>query len=299
MPEVDSLAFDPAGQTVFCVNDQDGVAYLVDVRTGAVRKSQLLFSGGVTHWRVAWSPDGATIAAGYGDQGGGVVLLDPQSLATVRRWANGSDGALTSVAFSPDSRRLLTTSEDQFVRVWEAATGAHLHDLDGHANTLFCAVYSPDGKRIASGGRDANVRIWDAETFEPVARLGGHEDYVYSLAWRADSQQLISGSGDYTIRIWDTQPLALRAQTRGERQTILAYLEPIVRRLFAELGEASKVVESVKSNPSLTARERQVALQIVLRISLDRLNAGHAPTSGPPPWNAPIPDRKDSREIPI
>jgi WD40 repeat protein len=123
IPRVDSLAFDPAGQIVFCVNDHDGIAYLVDARTGTVRKSQLLFSGGVASWRVAWSPDGATIAAGYGEEGGGLVLLDPQSLATVRRWPHGHGGAITSVAFSPDSRRLLTTSEDQFVRVWDAASG--------------------------------------------------------------------------------------------------------------------------------------------------------------------------------
>ena len=270
VPQVDSLAFDPAGQTVFCVNDRDGVAYLVDARTGAVRKSQLLLSGGIAHWRVAWSPDGATIAAGYGEQGGGIVLLDPQSLATVRRWPHGYGGALTSVAFSPDCRRLLTTSEDQFVRVWDGATGTLLHDLAGHGNTLFCAAYSPDGKRIASGGRDDNVRIWDAETFEPVARFGGHEDYVYSLAWRGDSQQLISGSGDHTVRIWDTQALALRAQTRRERQTILAVVEPMVRRLFAQLEDAGKVVEAIKADASLSTRERQIALQVALRMSLGR-----------------------------
>jgi WD40 repeat protein len=271
--QVDSLAFDPAGQTVFCVNDRDSVAYLVDARTGAVRNSQRLISRSLAHWRVAWSPDGATIAAGYGEQGGGIVLLDPQSLATVRRWPHGYGGALTSVAFSPDSRRYLTTSEDQFVRVWDAATGTHLHDLDGHGNTLFCAVYSPDGKRIASGGRDDNVWIWDAETFEPVARLGGHEDYVYSLAWRADSQQLISGSGDHTVRIWDTQPLALRVKARRERQTILTGVEPMVQRLFAELGDAGKVVERVKADASLSTREREIALQVALRMSLDRINA--------------------------
>ncbi len=131
---------------------------------------------------MAWSPDGATIAAGDGEEGGGVVLLNPQSLATVRRWPHAYGGVLTSVAFSPDSRRLLTTSYDQFVRVWDAATGKHLRDLAGHGATLFCAAYSPDGRRIASGGRDNNVRIWDAETFEPVARLAGHEDFIYSLA---------------------------------------------------------------------------------------------------------------------
>jgi WD40 repeat protein len=222
---------------------------------------------------VAWSPDGATIAAGYGEEGGGVVLLDPQSLATVRRWPHGHGGALTSVTFSPDSRRLLTTSQDQFVRVWDAATGTHLHDLVGHGNTLFCAAYSPDGRRIASGGRDDNVRIWDAETFEPVARLGGHENYIYSLAWRADSQQLISGSGDDTVRVWDTVPMKDSVQARRDRQAILVQVEPLVRRLFAELGDAGKVVEKVKADVSLSARARQVALQVVLRTSLDRINA--------------------------
>jgi WD40 repeat protein len=273
VPQVDSLAFDAAGQILFCVNDHDGVAYLVDARTGAVRQSQRLFSGGAAHWRVAWSPDGATIAAGYGEQGGGVVLLNPQSLATVRRWPHGYGGALTSVAFSPDSRRLLTTSEDPFVRVWDAATGTHLHDLAGHGNTLFCAAYSPDGKRIASGGRDDNVRIWDAETFEPVARLGGHEDYVFSLAWGPDSQKLVSGSGDHTIRLWDTAQMKDRVRARRERQGLVLRLEPKVRQLFADLGDSVKVVEKVKSDRSLSPRARQVALQIALRLSLDQLNA--------------------------
>jgi hypothetical protein len=54
-----------------------------------------------------------------------------------------------------------------------------------------------------------------------------------------------------------------------------------VRQLFADLGDAGKVVEKVKSDQLLSVRERQVALQIVLGISLDRLNADHVSASGP------------------
>jgi WD40 repeat protein len=270
---VDSLAFDPAGHNVFCVNYHNGVAYLVDARTGLIRKSRGMSGGSAMGARVAWSPDGAIIAVGDEDEGGSVDLLDPQTLETVRRWPHGHRGFLTSVAFSPDSRRLLTTSQDQIVRVWDVATGTRLHDLVGHGNIVFCAVYSPDGKRIASGGRDDNVRIWDAETFEPVARLGGHEDYIYSLAWRADSQQLVSGSGDHTVRIWDTVPMKDRMQARSERQAILGQVEPMVQRLFAEFGDAGKVVEKVKTDMTLSARARQAALQVVLGTSLERQSA--------------------------
>ncbi len=103
--------------------------------------------------------------------------------------------------------------------------------------------------------------------------MAGHQEYVYSLAWRADSQQLLSCSGDHTVRIWDTQSLKDRFQARRERQSILADVEPMVQQLFAELGDASKVVERVKADVSLSTRARQIALQVALRMSLDRINA--------------------------
>jgi WD40 repeat protein/serine/threonine protein kinase len=273
---IDSLAFDPAAKSLIWIDTFHGVAHLADARTGIAQKPKKLFAGGrganFLPW-VAWSPDGATIA--LCDGGGGTVeLLNAQSLEPVQRWPLGHRAPVRSLAFSPDSRRLLTTSEDGIARVWDAATGARLHDLVGHASRVLCAAYSPDGKRIASGGDDHNARIWDAETFDQVARLGGHEDYVYSLAWRADSQQLVSGSGDNTLRIWDTQPLKGRVQARRERQTILGQVEPMVQRLFAELGEARKVVERVKADPSLGARARQIALQVALRTSLARRQSG-------------------------
>ncbi len=61
-----------------------------------------------------------------------------------------------------------------------------------------------------------------------------------------------------------------KMQARRERQAILAQVEPTVQRLFAECGNAGKIVEKVKAHVSLSARARQVALQVVLRTSLDR-----------------------------
>jgi hypothetical protein len=47
----------------------------------------------------------------------------------------------------------------------------------------------------------------------------------------------------------------------------------MVQQLFAEFGDAGKVVKKIKADASLSARSRQVALQVVLRTSLDRINA--------------------------
>ncbi len=274
---IDSLAMDPAAENLIWVDWKNGVGYLADTRTGAVKKSRKLFAGAheyieYMYSRVAWSPDGAIIAVCNGGEPS-IDLLNPQTLELVRRWPHGHTGLIYSVAFSPDSRRLITTAEDGIARVWDTATGARLHDLVGHASRVLCAVFSPDGKRIATGGHDHNVRLWDAETFDQVVRLSGHESWVYSLAWRADSQLLISGSGDTTVRIWDTQPLMNRMQARRERQVILAQVQPTVQRLLAELGDARRVVDKIKADPSLDARARQIALQVTLGMSLDRLKA--------------------------
>ena len=269
---IDSIAFDPRAENVVWIDNVKGIAHLADARTGVLGKSRRVFDGHPLCSHLAWSPDGSVIALNNAMEPT-IELLDAQSLEPVRRWPHGYDAMITSVAFSPDGRRILTTSTARTVGVWDTATGRRVHDLVGHGNEVLCAAYSPDGSRIASGGRDNNVRIWDAETFDQVARLGGHEDYVYSLAWGADSQELISGSGDHTVRIWDTAPMKDRVRARRERQALWSQLEPKVRQRFVELGDADKVVEMVKSDQSLSQRAREVALQVVLRISLDRLKA--------------------------
>jgi WD40 repeat protein len=269
---VESLAFDPSGQNLVCLDTALGMAHMIDARTGVTRKSRRVVSAGFKENCTAWSHDGATIAVWFQEEPA-ITLLDGQSLEPLRQWPHRHKGTVCSLTFSPDSHRILTTGDDGIIRVWDVGTGEQLGEMVGHANRVLCASYSPDGKRIATGGFDDNVRIWNAQTFDQVARLGGHQDYVHGLAWRADSQQLLSCSGDHTIRIWDTQPLKDRIQARRERQTILAEVEPMVRRLFAELGDAGKVVEKLKADDQLTARARQVALQVALKISLARINA--------------------------
>jgi WD40 repeat protein len=274
-PAFDSIAFDSAAQHVMWIDFRDGMAHMADAQTGVITKSRALPGVFGVSSRVALSPDGVTIAAGYSGADGGIYLLDPQSLEPLRRWPHHS-GDIFSVAFSPDSRRLLTTSQDGTVRVWDVATGNLLHTLVGHANRVLCALYSPDGLRIASGGGDNSVRLWDANTFEQVGRLGGHEDYVYSLAWRPDSQQLVSSSGDHTLRIWDTLPLKDRVQARRERQAFLAQVTPTVEQLFTQLSDPDEVIKRLKADSSLSPRARQIALQVALQISLRRQDAASA-----------------------
>ncbi|KAJ7868391.1 WD40 repeat-like protein, partial [Mycena olivaceomarginata] len=110
-----------------------------------------------------------------------------------------------SVAFSPDGTRIASGSDDDTIRVWDAATGQQVGDpLAGHTSSVRSVAFSPDGTRIASGSGDDTIRVWDAATGQQVGDpLAGHTSWVRSVAFSPDGTRIASGSHDNTIRVWD------------------------------------------------------------------------------------------------
>ena len=111
----------------------------------------------------------------------------------------------TSTAFSPDGTRIVSGSEDQTVRVWDAKRGMQIGSpLQGHTSYVRSVTFSPDGTRIVSGSIDETVRIWDAERGVQIGSpLQGHTSWVTSVAFSPDGARIVSGSYDHTLRAWD------------------------------------------------------------------------------------------------
>ena len=108
-----------------------------------------------------FSPDGKTFLA-FGKDGLGV--LDVQTGKQLVTFGNLL-GAVRSAVFSPNGRFVVTASDDQTARVWDAATGKEVLLLRHKAPVQF-ALMTPDGRHVATASD--TVRIWDLNPL-PIA----------------------------------------------------------------------------------------------------------------------------------
>jgi len=148
------------------------------------------------------------------------VLREIDAVDALLAVLSGHADLVCSAAYSPDGKRIVTTSRDRTVRVWDARTGIELAVLSGHDDLVNSAVFSPDGNRIVSASEDKTARIWDAHTGAQLIVLAGHRDRVYSAAFSPDGRLIVSASEDRTARIWDARTGAKLAILAGHGNAV-------------------------------------------------------------------------------
>ena len=71
---------------------------------------------------------------------------------------HGHTSLVSSVAFSPDGRHIVSGSGDNTIQLWDAQTGGQVgNPLQGHTSLVLSVAFSPDGRHIVSGSWDSTI----------------------------------------------------------------------------------------------------------------------------------------------
>ena len=105
---------------------------------------------------IEYSPDGTRLAVAGSV---GIWFYDAETYKEVSLVVGDTTAGMTSIAFSPDERRLVGGCTERTVRLWDAKSGTLQRTLKGHTDPVYCVAFSPDGKTLASASADKTIRL--------------------------------------------------------------------------------------------------------------------------------------------
>ena len=151
----------------------------------------------------------------------------------------GHTDIINTAFFSSDGNRIVTSSHDKNVIVWDVDSGKKVHILKGHTDAVNYAEFSSDGQYVVSASNDYSVKLWDARrglllfTFKiQNPTLKRQEGRVYIAKISPNNQRIISVSSDLII-VWN----AKTGKVIKEHQN-----SPMTEELYAEFSNDGKYV---------------------------------------------------------
>ncbi|KAN0084161.1 WD40-repeat-containing domain protein [Tylopilus felleus] len=209
------------------------------------------------------SPDKKLLVAGSEDK---YIRVWNVETGEFLRTLSGHTGEVYALAFTSDSRSLLSASGDRTVRVWDATQLSAdvtqvpepicrvLHptrtEEKPSKQVVFTSVaVDTSGSFVAAGSLDGQVRIWDVSSDsgsnEPISILHGHSDGVYGIQFMPSTGMsamcLVSASLDQTLKCWELFPDEKRFQCKN---TLDGHKDAVLSLSVLQVGREQRLASS-------------------------------------------------------
>ncbi len=147
---------------------RDRAAKLTDAATGGFLENVNLLRGELS--AVARHPSKDVVVIGGEERVPYVYIMDRPKVmkiaddTTLVRKLERQNGAIASLAWSADAKRIAVGGAAPEVNVYDAESGNRISSAKGHTAGIYTVAFSPDSATLATAGFDGTVRLYDAAT---------------------------------------------------------------------------------------------------------------------------------------
>jgi len=145
-----------------------------------------------------------------------------------RRVLKGHSNKVLCMDWCKDKRRLVSSSQDGKVIVWDAFTLNKEHGVTMPCTWVMACSYAPSGCAIACGGLDNKCCVFplSLDKNENLAakkkNVAMHTNYLSSCSFTNSDMQILTSSGDGTCALWDVESSQLLQSFHGHTADVLS-----------------------------------------------------------------------------
>ncbi|MEW5298669.1 MAG: hypothetical protein WDW36_001762 [Sanguina aurantia] len=151
---------------------------------------------------VTFATDGKSIISGWSD--GKVRAFGPQSGKLLYTINDAHHKAVTAIASTSDSSKVISGGEEGMVRVWRIGKQSQTLEasMKDHKGAVNCIRVKRADDECVSASSDGSCIIWDLHTFKRRTSLFANT-FFKSVVYHPDESQLVTTGTDRKITYWD------------------------------------------------------------------------------------------------
>ncbi|KAM4729089.1 telomerase protein component 1 [Anableps anableps] len=164
---------------------------------------------------VVVSPDKQLIVVATGQ--GTLHVLHAQTGQEVKSLVSSCDG-VSSCVFLNDAR-LVSTSFDGRLEVWDLQNGCRTALIDGHTNAITASDITPDRKHLATVSLDLTLKVWSSTKANEVASLP-YTSPFNCVAFDPEGHLLAAGCWNGNVVVWNWLQNKIESSLCGHRRSV-------------------------------------------------------------------------------